>query len=97
MKKVNIKGKVYNIRYSLRALFTFETITNRPFESGRLLDMYMLLFSMLLSGNDEFTMSFEEFIDECDSDESIFNSFMECMGEVAKRNSSLPACDKKKA
>ena len=40
MKTVNINGKEYEIRYTIRGLFLWEQIMNRPFEVNNLLDTY---------------------------------------------------------
>lgn len=67
MKQITIKGKNYNLKYSLRALFIFEQITNRPFEIKTLLDNYIFFYSMILASNkDEDPLDWDEFIDALD-------------------------------
>lgn len=66
MKQITINGKNYNIKYSLRALFIFEQITNRPFEIKTLLDNYIFFYSMILASNKEDILDWDEFIDALD-------------------------------
>ena len=73
MKQITINGKNYNIKYSLRALFIFEQITNKSFEIKTLLDNYIFFYSMILASNKDsepFALDgksvFSKFVVECD-------------------------------
>ena len=67
MKQITINGKNYNIKYSLRALFIFEQITNKSFEIKTLLDNYIFFYSMILASNkDKEPLDWDEFIDALD-------------------------------
>lgn len=75
MKTITIKGKAYNYKYSLRALFIFERITGRPFALNDTMDTFTFFYAMLLANNPEFgeQVQFDEFIDECDENATIGN------------------------
>lgn len=75
MKTINIKGKDYNYKYSLRALFIFERITGRPFALNDTMDTFTFFYSMLLANNEDLSniLTFDEFIDECDEQPEIGN------------------------
>lgn len=75
MKTISIKNKKYTLKYTLRAFFLFETITNYPFKFGKMLDEYILLYSMLLANNESFDVPFGEFIEACEADPTIFAGF----------------------
>jgi hypothetical protein len=78
MKTITIKKQDYVLKYTLRAFFIFENFTGRQFAFGRMLDEYLLFYSILLANNkDTFLMSFDEFVEACDSDPSLFASFKE--------------------
>ena len=78
MKTITIKKRDYILKYTLRAFFIFENLTGKQFEFGRMLDDYLLFYSVLLANNkDTFLMSFDEFVEACDSDPSLFASFKE--------------------
>lgn len=72
MKQITINGKNYNLKYSLRALFIFEQITNKPFEIKTLLDNYIFFYSMILASNkDNEPLDWDEFIDAMDDNPSL--------------------------
>lgn len=72
MKTITIKKRDYILKYTLRAFFIFENLTGKQFEFGRMLDEYLLFYSVLLANNkDTFLMSFDEFVEACDSDPSL--------------------------
>lgn len=75
MKTIEIKGKTYNYKYSLRALFIFERITGRPFALNDTMDTFTFFYAMLLANNEDLSniLTFDEFIDECDNDATIGN------------------------
>lgn len=78
MKTITIKKQGYVLKYTLRAFFIFENLTGKQFEFGRMIDEYLLFYSVLLANNkDSFLMSFDEFVEACDSDPSLFVSFKE--------------------
>lgn len=81
MAKVKINQKEYNIKYSLRALFIFETITQKPFELKSLLDNYVLYYSMLLASNKDCDLKWDEFIDALDADPTILTNIEETVTE----------------
>lgn len=95
MKKVVIKGKEYKMGYSLRVLFMYEKKNGKPFSGDTLESMYMLMYASLLALNDDFVMSFEELIDVCDEDMSIYDSFQQIVIEASKRMESYNENKKK--
>lgn len=95
MKKVVIKGKEYKIGYSLRVLFMYEKKNGKPFSGDTLESMYMLMYASLLALNDDFVMSFEELIDVCDEDMSIYDLFQQIVIEASKRMESYNENKKK--
>jgi len=69
-------------------MFIFEHITGRPFEIKTSMDMYIYYYSCLLAGK-EYVKTFDEFIDECDSDENYMKWFVERWTEHSKRQQLL--------
>lgn len=72
---IKIQGIDFTLRYTARGLFVYERITGEPFSPEKLLNEYTLMYSILLSNNRHFSMLFEEFIDACDNDPSLFLEF----------------------
>ena len=70
---IKINGVDYNLQYTLRGLFIFEQICNKPFEIKTLLDNYVFFYSLLLASNkNKEVPSFDEFIDALDNDKTLF-------------------------
>lgn len=101
---IRIKDAEYQLKYTLRALFIFEKITGTTFEIKSTLDYYILFYSILLANNqDTFKLTFDEFIDACDNDNSLFIQFSEFLNQELKMqnqfkkdNSNEEENDKKK-
>lgn len=68
---ITINGKEYKIKYTLRGLFLWEQIMNRPFEVKNMLDTYTLYYAMLLANNGDDAPDWNEFIDALDEDPSL--------------------------
>lgn len=56
----------FKVKYSIRAMFVFEKLTGKLFKLESLMDFYIFYYSMILAGNPECTLLFDDFIDECD-------------------------------
>ncbi len=85
MKKVNIQGKEYVIKHSLRCLFKYEQLFGKPYQGQTSEENYQLLHAALFAYNPEYTMTFDELIDECDNDPGIFIAFQEEMTDASRR------------
>lgn len=72
-----ILGKEYNLKYSIRAMFIFEQITEKHFQIQTLLDEYTFFYSCILAGNNEDSLVFNEFIDYCDEHPELLKEFSE--------------------
>lgn len=90
---VSVDNKEYYLRYSLRSLFKYEQLTGHPYEGKKLEDAYMLLHASLMACNPEYSLTFEQLIDQCDIDPTIFEGFMGLVKTEADRLEQL----KKKA
>lgn len=85
MKQITINGKNYNIKYSLRALFIFEQITNKSFEIKTLLDNYIFFYSMILASNkDKEPLDWDEFIDALDANPNLLVEMNEIVAKQQK-------------
>jgi hypothetical protein len=92
---ITINEKNYELKYSLRSMFAWETITGRPFEISTLMDTYIFFYCCIISESNNPQLEFDEFIAACDENPSLmteFNSFVQ--KEMDRR--SLMAGDKKK-
>lgn len=88
MKKIKIKGKNYNIKYTIRALFIFEQITGKPFKIETLLDNYLFFYSMILANNQDKSeiLSWDDFIDALDNDPNLFGKINDAVEQQQKQD-----------
>lgn len=95
MRTVTINDKVYKVVYNLKGLFTYEEMAGHPYKGEKTIDTYLLLYAILVANNDEFVMGFDEFIEYCDTDLEVYNTFLDVLNDESKRISAYH--DKKKA
>ena len=97
MKTISLNGKDFSLKYTLRAFFVFESISGSPFQFGKMLDEFLLFYSFLLASNQElFKMEFEEFIELCENDLTLFEQFKEFILDEIKLRSQSAGNDVKK-
>ena len=97
MKTISFNGKDFSLKYTLRAFFVFESISGYPFQFGKLLDEYILFYSFLIASNkDSFNMEFDEFIELCENDLTLFEQFKEFILDEIELRSQLAGNDVKK-
>ena len=97
MKTISLNGKDFSLKYTLRAFFVFESIYGYPFQFGKILDEFLLFYSFLLASNQElFKMEFEEFIELCENDLTLFEQFKEFILDEIKLRSQSAGNDVKK-
>lgn len=97
---MRIKGVDYKLYWSLGGFFVYEEIAGEPFQPGKTVSMYMLLYAFLIYCNrreeNRFDMEFDAFVDACSEDPSIFQQFVTMMTEHGKLEQTVEE-DKKKA
>lgn len=96
MKKVKINNEEYMLRYTLRALFIYEEITGKPYSGDKIVNSYILLCAMLMACNKDFALTFDDVIDACDSDPSIFETFLSVLTEESNRIGMIAGSENKK-
>lgn len=88
MKKIKIKGRNYNVKYTIRSLFIFEQITGKPFKIETLLDNYVFFYSIILANNmdKENIISWDEFIDELDKNPNLFSVINDAIDDKQEKD-----------
>ena len=88
MKKVKIKGKNYNIKYTIRSLFIFEQITGKPFKLETLLDNYLFFYSIILANNSDKAdiLTWDDFLDEMDKNPKLFSSINDAIEDKQEKD-----------
>ena len=87
--EITIKEQTYKVKYSIRSLFIFEELTGKTFTLETLLDQYIFFYSMILANNPECTLTFDQFIDECDEDFTLVTSLQKYITEVFAKQAQL--------
>lgn len=95
MKTVVLQGVELKLAYNLRSLFIYEEIAGKPYTGERTVENYMLMYAMLLANNEAFTLTFDEFVNECDQDMNLYQTFVEVLNEQGKRVSAFLESKKK--
>ena len=87
MNRIEINGKQYNIKYTIRALFIFEQISGKSFKLESLLDNYLLFYSMILACNKDNVLSWDDFIDAIDNDPQLLVKLNDAVEAQQKQDS----------
>lgn len=94
---MEINGKNYEFKYSLRSCFIFEEITGKPFEVNTLLDTYILAYACIIANPENPSLDFNEFLDSCDEHPEVIEEFNKFMtNELNKRELLKKKVTKKK-
>lgn len=87
--EVTIKDKTYKVKYSIRAMFVFEKLAGKLFKLESLIDFYIFYYSMILAGNPECTLLFDDFIDECDSNPALVTDIQNYLNAQFQKQGQL--------
>lgn len=93
---MEILGKEYNLKFGLRSMFIFETITGNVFNIKTLFDEYVYFYSCLMSDMNNPPLDFDAFIEYCDEHPELLKDFDDALLKESKRKELL-STDKKKA
>lgn len=89
--EIQINNTTYQLRNTIRGQFVYERIAGESFKPGKIIDEYVLFYSILIACNENFTTSFEEFIEACDADKTLFPAFQKWfVGEIKKLALLMP-------
>lgn len=83
---ITINNKEYKLKYTIRALFIFEQITERPFEIRNTMDNYLFFYCMILANNPDCLLEWDEFIDAMDNDASLITQLNQVVVDSTKKN-----------
>ena len=86
MKEIEINGKNYKLKYTVRSLFIFEQITGKSFKIESLLDNYLFFYSMILANNRDDILDWDTFIDALDEDPTLFKRMSDIIEEQQKKD-----------
>lgn len=84
MKTVNINGKDYQIKQTIRGLFLWEQISGRSFEIRNTLDNYLYFYCLILANNKDCELDWDAFIDAIDADPNIIVEMTKAIADLSK-------------
>lgn len=95
---IKIKGVEYELRNTLRSLFLFEELTGREFKIETLRDNYTFYYCIVAANNPDTLvaegLTFDDFIDACDEDPTLFRRIGEILTRQEKVEKGLNAPQK---
>ena len=93
---MEILGKEYNLKFGLRSMFIFESITGGTFNIQTIFDEYVYFYSCLMADTSNPSLDFEEFINYADEHPELLKEFDEALLAESKRRNLLTDKSKKK-
>lgn len=96
MKEIEINGKNYKLKYTVRSLFIFEQITGKSFKIESLLDNYLFFYSMILANNKDDVLSWDDYINAMDEDPTLFKRMSDIIEEQQKKDNLFANEEKNK-
>jgi len=87
--ELTIKDKQYTIRYTLRALFIYEQITGKTFRMQTITDEYIFIYCLILANVPDIEMSFEDFINECDTNPELVISMQQFIAKEMEKQAAF--------
>lgn len=93
METVKINGREYAVKYTIRALFIYEQITGKPFAVETSMDSYIFVYAILLANNPDNAISWDEFVDACDADPTLFGRLNEAVNRASKMEQIMQPSD----
>lgn len=86
MKEIEINGKNYKLKYTIRSLFIFEQITGKSFKIENMLDNYVFFYSMILANNPDDILNWDEYLNAMDEDPTLFKRMSDIIEEQQKKD-----------
>lgn len=87
--KLNIQDKEINIKYSFKGFMAYEQITGESFKPQGLKEIITLFYAMVMTANNELSITFDDFIDWLDANPTALNEFTNFLSDNTKRQNEL--------
>ena len=86
MKEIEINGKNYTLKYTIRSLFIWEQITGKSFKIEKMLDNYLFFYSMILANNPDEILEWDDYINAMDEDPTLLKRMSDIIEEQQKKD-----------
>lgn len=95
--EITINNIPHTIKWTLRAFFIFEQITDKMFKMETVTDEYIFVYCLLLANNPDTQLTFDDFINACDEDVEALNTIRNFIAkEMQKRTMFITDDESKK-
>lgn len=96
MKEIEINGKNYKLKYTIRSLFIWEQITGKSFKIENMLDNYLFFYSMILANNPDEILEWDDYLNAMDEDPTLFKRMSDIIEEQQKKDNLFTTEEKDK-
>ena len=86
MKEIEINGKNYKLKYTIRSLFIWEQITGKSFKIEKMLDNYLFFYSMILANNPDEILEWDDYLNAMDEDPTLLKRMSDIIEEQQKKD-----------
>jgi hypothetical protein len=87
--KLTIKGKEIELKYSIRSLLMYENMTDKSFSSTTMTDLVVFFYCVVISSSQDYSYTFDEFIDYIDENPTIISEFAEWLKNTVDTNNNI--------
>jgi hypothetical protein len=75
--KITIKDKDIELKNTLRSMIMYENITEKSFNPETVTDIITYMYCVVVASSNDYTLTFDEFINYVDENPTIFDEFGE--------------------
>lgn len=86
MKEIEINGKNYKLKYTIRSLFIWEQITGKSFKIEKMLDNYLFFYSIILANNPDEILEWDDYLNAMDEDPTLLKRMSDIIEEQQKKD-----------
>lgn len=94
---MEILGREYNLKFGLRSMFIYESITGEAFNIKTIFDEYVYFYACLMADASNPELDFDDFINYSDEHPELLKEFDAALLAESKRKEMLTDKTKKKA
>lgn len=86
---IKIKDKEIELKYSIRSMLMYENITEKTFSPQTMTDVITFMYCVIVSSSNDYSLKFDDFIEELDNNPEILKDFGEWLQSSATNNDTF--------
>lgn len=87
--KITINDKTIELKYSFRALMTYEQVLNKSFEPKGVTEIITFMYCIITTSDRETQITYDEFLDWLDENPGLMKEFSDWLAGAVNRNAQL--------